>query len=173
MFCLTRPTAITSRLDDAMLVVGADDQAAEVGVAGAAVDLAAAMIGTSCPSTSPMRRLKYGITSWFSPRPNAKMSSPSRKNVRFSGKNSGNRVRFVRRVSTSVSAKSVLTVQRRDDVRAEALRDVEARLKLAVDVVRSPGMPPPVVTAGRTVSPGPDRTPADPVSSPARLVCVT
>jgi hypothetical protein len=38
------------------------------------------------------------------------MSSPSRKNVRFSGKKSGNRVRFVRRVSTSVSAKSVLIV---------------------------------------------------------------
>ena len=38
------------------------------------------------------------------------MSDPSRKNVRFSGNTSGNRVRFVRRVSTSVSAKSVFTV---------------------------------------------------------------
>ena len=67
-------------------------------------------MGTSVPPTSPIRRLKYGSTSWSRPRPNVKMSSPSRKNVRFSGKNSGNRVRLVRRVSTSVSAKSVFTV---------------------------------------------------------------
>ena len=61
------------------------------------------------------------------------MSSPSRKNVRFSGKNSGNRVRFVRRVSTSVSAKSVLTVPDASTFGAEPLGHVEARLKLAVD----------------------------------------
>ena len=37
-----------------------------------------------------------------------KVSEPSRKNIRFSGKNSGNRVRLMRRSSTSVSAKSML-----------------------------------------------------------------
>ena len=54
------------------------------------------------------------------------MSAPSRKNVRFSGKNSGKRVRFVRRVSTSVSAKSVLTVS--EPSRFEPSRWVTSRL---------------------------------------------
>ena len=40
----------------------------------------------------------------------SKKVAPSRKNPRFSGKNNGKRVRLTRRVSTSVSAKSVLTV---------------------------------------------------------------
>ena len=50
--------------------------------------------------------------------------------MRFSGKNSGNRVRFVRRVSTSVSAKSVLTVTDASTFAPDALRHVEARLQL-------------------------------------------
>ena len=48
-------------VDDASLVVCADCQTTEVRVAGAAVHLGAAMIGTSCPSTSPMRRLKQDV----------------------------------------------------------------------------------------------------------------
>jgi hypothetical protein len=44
------------------------------------------------------------------PVPKAKRFDPSRKNGRFSGKKRGNRVRLIWRVSTSVSAKSVLTV---------------------------------------------------------------
>jgi hypothetical protein len=71
---------------------------------------APARIGTSNPSTRPIRRLKYGMTSSSSLRPKEKMSWPSRKNVRLSGKNSGKRVRFICRASTSVSAKSVFTV---------------------------------------------------------------
>jgi hypothetical protein len=39
------------------------------------------------------------------------MPAFSRKKSRFSGKNSGKRVRLMRRSSTSVSAKSVLTVK--------------------------------------------------------------
>ncbi len=37
-----------------------------------------------------------------------KFSEPSRKNILFSGKNIGKRVRLIRRSSTSVSAKSML-----------------------------------------------------------------
>ena len=59
--------------------------------------------------------------------------------MRFSGKNSGNRVRFVRRVSTSVSAKSVLAVTEAMHVGAEPLRDVEAWLELALEVLRRRG----------------------------------
>ena len=42
--------------------------------------------------------------------PKAKIPSSWRKKSRFSGKNNGKRVRFTRRSSTSVSAKSVLNV---------------------------------------------------------------
>jgi len=52
-----------------------------------------------------------GSSNWEpSPMPKSKRSDPSRKNARFSSKKSGNRVRLVRRVSTSVSAKSVFTL---------------------------------------------------------------
>ena len=51
------------------------------------VALRPARIGTSWPSTSPMRRLKKGSrVSPSRPAPKAKMSDPSRKKVRFSGK---------------------------------------------------------------------------------------
>ena len=61
-----------------------------------------------------------------------------------------------------------------DDVRAEPLRDVEARLELAVDDPSDgAGMPPPVVTAGRIVRPRPRLNSGSSVMSPARLVCVT
>ena len=69
-----------------------------------------ALIGTCSPSMRPMRRLKKGIKSSSRPSPKSKMSAPSRKNVRFSGKNNGKRVRLTRRASTSVSAKSVFAV---------------------------------------------------------------
>ena len=101
------------------------------------------------------------------------MSEPSRKNVRFSGKNSGKRVRLVRRVSTSVSAKSVLTVS--DPRRFEPMRWVTSRLGWKEPSTSAPGagMPPPVVTAGLTISPTPRSKSGRPASSPARLVCVT
>ena len=75
--------------------------------------------------------------------------------MRFSGKNSGNRVRFVRRVSTSVSAKSVLAV-------TEATTFAPSRCVMSRLGWNSPstsadgaGTPPPVVTAGRIVRPRP------------------
>jgi hypothetical protein len=72
------------------------------------VALRPARIGTSCPSTRPMRRLKKGKRlSPPRPTPKEKISAASRKNVRFSGKKSGKRVRLVWRASTSVSGKSV------------------------------------------------------------------
>ena len=83
-------------------------------------------IGCSRPETRPMRRLKNGIMSLPRPSPKLKMSEPSRKNVRVSGKKSGKRVRFVRRVSTSDSAKSVLTES--DDTRFEPTRCVMSTL---------------------------------------------
>ena len=62
-------------------------------------------------ASRPMRREKNGST-WFpGSRAKSKKPEPSTKNSRFSGKKSGNRVRFTRRSSTSVSAKSVLTVK--------------------------------------------------------------
>ena len=103
-----------------------------------------------------MRRLKNGITSLPSPRPKLKMSDPSRKKVRFSGKNSGKRVRLVRRASTSVSAKSVLTEP--DATRFGPMRCLTSRLASAVTIefASGAGMPPPPVTAGRTRKPRPE-----------------
>ena len=60
------------------------------------------------------------------------------KKVRFSGKNSGNLVRFVRRVSTSVSAKSVLTVADASTFAPMRWRDVEARLEVTFDARAAP-----------------------------------
>ena len=101
------------------------------------------------------------------------MSEPSRKNVRFSGKNNGKRVRFVRRVSTSVSAKSVLTVS--EPRRLEPRRCVTSRLgwNEPSTSASGAGTPPPVVTAGRTVRPTPRSNSGSPPNSPAWLVCVT
>ena len=44
------------------------------------------------------------------PPPKPKMPESSRKNCRFSGKNNGNRVKLIWRMSVSVSAKSVFTL---------------------------------------------------------------
>jgi hypothetical protein len=67
--------------------------------------------GTFSPPKRPTRREKNGMKSPFRPDPNTKISDPSRKNALFSGKNNGNLVRLTCRVSTSVSAKSGLTVR--------------------------------------------------------------
>ena len=127
MFCFTRPTVINafSGATSASSFVPTTSPPMFV-LAMRPLIFVPAMIGTSRPSTRPTRRLKNGMTSSSSPRPKEKMSAPSRKNVRFSGKNSGKRVRLVRRVSTSVSAKSVLTVS--DASRLAPRRCVTSRL---------------------------------------------
>ncbi len=79
------------------------------------------------------------------------MSAPSRKKVRFSGKNSSKRVRLVCRVSTSVSAKSVFTDADARRFGPETLRDVEAGVRVVLG--RRTGRPArrrPDTTAGRT-----------------------
>ena len=69
-----------------------------------------ARIGTSRSFSRPIRRLKKGSTLSSLVAATSNTPAPSRKNARFSGKNSGNRVRLIWRSSASVSAKSVLTV---------------------------------------------------------------
>ena len=59
----------------------------------------------------PIRRVKNRSTAWGVPA--EKMPAFSRKKGRFSGKNSGKRVRLVRCSSTSTCAKSVLYVRSR------------------------------------------------------------
>ena len=132
-----------------------------------------ARIGTSTSLSSPIRRLKNGRTSALVPGAKSKMSAPCRKKVRFSGKNSGNRVRLVRRVSTSVSAKSVLTVS---DASAFApISCVASRLTAASPTAAAPrpATLKPVTSEGRTLNPRPSAKSGRPVSRPARKVCVT
>ncbi len=77
------------------------------------------------------------------------MSLPSRKKVRFSSKNNGKRVRLVRRVSTSVSAKSVFTVS--DESRFAPSRCVTSRLGWNLPSIVGSGL-------GNAAAPG-DRRP--------------
>ena len=95
-FCLTLATAIVVR---SATTPGSESVLTTMPpkfvLATRPLTFAPARIGTSLPPTRPMRRLKYGIMSLLTTGPNWKMSTPSRKNVRFSGKNSGKRVRFV------------------------------------------------------------------------------
>ncbi|HEU5169946.1 MAG TPA: hypothetical protein VFU46_05385, partial [Gemmatimonadales bacterium] len=126
--------------------------------------------GTSRPWSSPTVRLKKGTTSTCrsTVKAKSKMSDPSRKKPRFSGKKSGNRVRLVRRASTSVSAKSVFRV-------------TEARVFAPSRWLRSPltsrrvlrasagsGCSTPLTSAGRTVRPSPYTNAGSPTSRPAR-----
>ena len=96
--------------NDTSLVVGADHQAAEIRAAGAAVDLGAGddrhLLALDEPDAAAEVRHDVLV-----------QAEAEREDVvafeeerALLGKNSGKRVRFVRRVSTSVSAKSVLTV---------------------------------------------------------------
>ena len=72
------------------------------------------------------------------------MSDPSRKNVRFSGKNSGKRVRLVWRASTSVSAKSVFTETDALTIGPETLpRRRDWRRTGSSTAAPAAGMPPP------------------------------
>jgi hypothetical protein len=102
-----------------------------------------------------------------------KMSAASRKKVRFSGKKSGKRVRFARRASTSVSAKSVLTV-----IEASAFeprRFVTSRLGSRVPSAGASGegsLKPPT-SDGRTLRPRPRSKSGRPARTPARLVWKT
>ena len=74
--------------------------------------------------------------SLFTPGPNWKMSIPSRKNVRFSGKNNGNRVRLrLPRVDFGFGEVGVGR-ERRRDVGAETLGDIEARMELPIERCR-------------------------------------
>ena len=117
---------------------------------------------SACVSSSPcrpMRRVKNGIRSVPPASPaTSNTPAPSRKNVRFSGKNSGNRVRLTWRMSASVSAKSVLTV-------IDALRFGVRFLKTSRPPVNcpSPSSRPPDMY-GRTSRPWPCRAPSSPVS---------
>ena len=128
--------------------------------------------GTSRPATSPIRREKKGISARLEPRPNSKMSDPSRKKARFSGKKRGKRVRFVCRTSTSVSAKSVLTVN--DAIAPAPTSCVTSRLASPLllqgaPLARKPEAP---TTEGVTLRPSPRSKRGSPVSRPAWEVCV-
>ncbi len=57
-----------------------------------------------------MRREWKGSTTSLLVAATSNTPAPSRKKARFSGKNSGKRVRLIWRASASVSAKSVFTV---------------------------------------------------------------
>ena len=128
--------------------------------------------GTVSPLYKPMRRLQNGMTSGAMPGPKSKISVPSRKNDRFSGKKRLKRLTLVRRSSTSVSAKSVFTV-RKASVLAP-IRWVASRLPATV--VSAPaagaGTPLAMVSAGRTLRPRSRLKAGRSMSSPARLIWV-
>ncbi len=120
-----------------------------------------------------MRRLKYGSTSCFEAETEREDVVALEKERALLGKEQ-RKPRQVGAPRVDLGFGEVgVDGQRRQHVRAEPLRDVEARLKLAVDRRAGAGMPPPAVTAGRTLSPSPRSNSGSPVSSPARLVCVT
>ena len=108
-------------------------------------------------------RLKNGMRSrfWLPSPATSKTPAPSRKNVLFSGKNSSNRVRLIWRESTSVSAKSVLTVS--DAVRLEVIALKTSAPSLALP---RPFSSPPD-RKGRTSSPRPCLASPRPRSCPA------
>ena len=97
MFCLTRTTPTS--------VAGTSPGTAPVRTASTPklvsptrpLSLVPTSIGTVWPLNKPTRRLQNGITSGAMPGPKSKMSVFSRKNHRFSGKNSGKRLTLVRR----------------------------------------------------------------------------
>ena len=92
------------------------------------------MIGTSCPSTRPMRRLKNGITSSFEAEAERKDVAALEKE-RALLREEQREARQVRAARVDFGLGEVgVDGQRGEHVRAEPLRDVEARLKLAVDV---------------------------------------
>ncbi len=107
-----------------------------------------------------MERLKNGMRSGFwLPRPATSYTpAPSRKNVRFSGKRSSKRVRLIWRASTSVSAKSVLTV--REAVRLEVMLLKTSRPGLKLPLLFSS----PAETNGLMSRPRPCRRPVSPES---------
>ena len=76
------------------------------------------------------------MTSSSSPRPKRKMSLPSRKNVRFSSKEQ-RKARQVGAAGIDFRLREIrVHRQRREQVRAQPLRDVEARMELAIDARR-------------------------------------
>ena len=121
-----------------------------------------------------MRRLKNGMTSWFEPEAERENVAALEKERALLGKEQ-RKPRQVRPARVDLGFGEVgIDRGRGEHVGAEPLRHVEARLKLAVDVgADGAGMPPPVVTAGRTLRPRPRSKSGSSVSSPARLVCVT
>ena len=125
-------------------------------------------IGTSLPLNNPMRRLKKGRTSSPVPGPKSKMSAPCRKNVRFSGKTIGKRVRLVRRVSTSVSAKSVFTVSAASAFAPRVCVTSRLASRSSRRMACGPGTPVAAVTDGRTLNPSPSANGGMSVRSPAR-----
>ena len=120
-------------------------------------------IGTSCPFSSPTVRLKKGIRSgfWLPSPATSKTPAPSKKKVLFSGRNSSKRVRLICRASTSVSAKSVLTV-------SEAVTPGVMLLKTSSPALNLPlSFSSPPETKGRMSRPRPCCRPVSPVSCPA------
>ena len=109
-----------------------------------------------------MRRLKYGSTSSFEPEAEREDVGAFEEERALLGKEQ-RKPRQVRAARVDFGFGEVgVDGDRGEHVRAEPLGDVEARLELAVDVgVDGAGMPPPVVTAGRTrQADARDRTPA-------------
>jgi hypothetical protein len=87
-----------------------------------------------------------------SPAPNSKMSEPSRKKVRFSGKKISKRVRLICRTSTSVSAKSVFTVNAASSS-TSPLRHVQGDVGIEVGFLPGPAMRWPRTRADRQAGP--------------------
>jgi hypothetical protein len=159
---------------NSVLLACAHDEGAEVRTAGAARRLEPGEDRDLVPlhETDPSAEEGGGGSRRAQPVPNEDVGGVEKK-VRFSGKKRGKRVRFVRRASTSVSAKSVLTV-----IEASAFvasRCVASRLGSRVPSAGSSGegsLKPPT-TDGRTLSPRPRSKRGSPARTPARLVWKT
>ena len=161
-------------LDDAALVVRADDEAAEVRVARASVDLGAGDDGHFLPldeADAPAEVRQHVLVQAEAEREDVVAFEEERALL---GKEE-RKPRQVRAPRIDLGLGEVGVGRHgRDDVRTQPLRDVEARLKLAVDISGRRRN----AAAGRHrrphgQTPRPRSNCGSPVMSPARLVCVT
>ena len=136
MFCLTRPTAmIASSSTTPALSFVPTAKPPKFVLPARPFTLAPAMIGTSCPSTSPMRRLKYRQDVFAQPETEPEDIVSLEEERALLGKEE-RKPREVRAPRVDFGFRKVrVDGQRRDHVRAEPLRDVQARLKLSVDII--------------------------------------